>query len=52
MSAFEYLLIVISGCLVIYFTVLFVLKIKGRGVAWESFRKWLKNIIDSLFGVG
>lgn len=53
MGAFEFLLIIIAAGLVIYFTVLFVFKVKKKGrVVWGDFKQWLKNVIDSLFGIG
>lgn len=53
MGTLEYFLILIAGCLVIYFMAIFFLQIKTKNkVLWGDFKKWLKNGIDSLFGIG
>ena len=53
MNTSEFAIILIAICLVIYFSARFALKIKARrGVNWVDLKEWLKNIIDSIFGVG
>lgn len=53
MSTFEFFVVLIAFCLVLYFTVSFLLGVmKRRKVAWKEFKNCLRNIIDSLFGIG
>lgn len=53
MAAFELLLVSIALLLIIYFTVLFLSKVRAeRRVSWKGFRDWVRNIIDSFFGIG
>lgn len=53
MATFELWLVSIALLLIIYFTVLFLSKVRAeRRVSWKGFRDWVRNIIDSLFGIG
>ncbi|HDR9837640.1 hypothetical protein L0Y81_00170 [Burkholderia multivorans] len=53
MSTSEFLIVLIAFCLALYFTVSFLLGVvKRRKVTWKDFKNWLRNIIDSLFGIG
>ena len=53
MAAFGILFVSIASLLIIYFTVLFLSKVRAeRRVSWKGFRDWVRNIVDSLFGIG
>ncbi|KAF1033814.1 MAG: hypothetical protein GAK33_06159 [Burkholderia lata] len=53
MSTFSFLGIFVALGLVVAWTIIFLRKMsKEKKVAWSDVKTWLKNVVDSLFGVG
>jgi hypothetical protein len=52
MSTLEFLAITGAGAFALYFTFRLIRDVRAGKPFWRTLGKWIKNVIDSLFGAG